>query len=139
MPPKSFFAQNVTVRPRSAAASTRAKFPSSTTSGSRRTNCSITQGSSPSPTRRLEPPKELVRDAVRVEQVEEIGDGFVFLNPEQVGDSADPQRSQFRQCRTVPELNAEPRQRGYDPGAFNAHDAWDAPSRAEPSARCWRG
>src|SRR6266436_5967954 len=56
MPPKSFFAQNVTVRPRSAAASTRAKFPSSTTSGSRRTNCSITQGSSPSPTRRLEPP-----------------------------------------------------------------------------------
>src|ERR1700676_2129392 len=56
MPPKSFLAQNVTVRPRSAAASTWAKLPSKVTSGSERANCVTTQGSSPSRTRRFEPP-----------------------------------------------------------------------------------
>src|SRR5713101_785421 len=56
MPPRSCLAQYVTVRPRSAAASTRAKLPSRTTSGSGDVNCNTTQGSSPSPTSRLEPP-----------------------------------------------------------------------------------
>src|SRR5713101_3390054 len=56
MPPRSCLAQYVTVRPRSAAASTRAKLPSKTTSGSGDANCNTTQGSSPSPTSRLEPP-----------------------------------------------------------------------------------
>src|SRR5262249_51158970 len=56
IPPRSFFAQNVTIRPRSAAASTWAKLPSSTTSGSGRTSCRTTHSSSPSPTSRFEPP-----------------------------------------------------------------------------------
>src|SRR5580700_11703058 len=56
IPPKSFFAQKVTVRPRSAAASTWAKLPSRTMSGSGETSWSTTQGSSPSPTSRFEPP-----------------------------------------------------------------------------------
>src|SRR5712664_1014782 len=56
MPPRSFFAQNVIMRPRSAAASTCAKLPSSTTSGSGRTSCRTTHGNSPSPTSRFEPP-----------------------------------------------------------------------------------
>src|SRR5258708_8947622 len=79
--------------------------------------------------------KELVRGAVGVEEVEEIGDGFVFLNPEQVGGSADPQRSQFRQCRTVPELNAEPRQRRYDPGLSMPMNPWRPPPQPKPSPR----
>src|SRR5215472_7712625 len=56
MPPKSCFAQKVTVRPRSAAASTLARFPSMMTSGSGGASCKTTQGSSPSLTRRFEPP-----------------------------------------------------------------------------------
>src|SRR5258706_2262030 len=56
MPPRSFLAQKVIMRPRSAAASTCAKLPSSTTSGSGRTSCRTTQGNSPSPTSRFEPP-----------------------------------------------------------------------------------
>src|SRR5260370_1436114 len=56
IPPRSFFAQKVIMRPRSAAASTCAKLPSSTTSGSGRTSCRITHGRSPSPTSRFEPP-----------------------------------------------------------------------------------
>src|SRR5580658_571969 len=56
IPPKSFFAQKVTVRPRSAAASTWAKRPSSTMSGSGETSWSTNQGSSPSPTSKFEPP-----------------------------------------------------------------------------------
>src|SRR5579862_1850696 len=56
MPPRSCLAQKVTVRPRSAAASTRASFPSKQTSGLGLASCSTTQGSSPSPTSRLEPP-----------------------------------------------------------------------------------
>src|SRR2546430_2725541 len=56
IPPRSFFAQKVIMRPRSAAASTWARLPSSTTSGSGRTSCRTTQGSSPSPTSRFEPP-----------------------------------------------------------------------------------
>src|SRR5260370_32052906 len=56
IPPRSFLAQNVTVRPRSAAASTRAKLPSSTTSGSGGTSCRTPQGNSRSPTSKFEPP-----------------------------------------------------------------------------------
>src|SRR5229473_1460253 len=56
IPPRSFFAQKVIMRPRSAAASTCARLPSITTSGSGRTSCRTTQGSSPSPTSRFEPP-----------------------------------------------------------------------------------
>src|SRR5258708_1221609 len=56
MPPRLFFAQKVIMRPRSAAASTWARWPSSTTSRSGRTSCRTTQGSSPSPTSRFEPP-----------------------------------------------------------------------------------
>src|SRR6266853_6578977 len=56
IPPRSFFAQKVIMRPRSAAASTCARWPSSMTSGSGRTSCRTTQGSSPSPTSRFEPP-----------------------------------------------------------------------------------
>src|SRR5713226_163547 len=56
IPPRSFFAQKVIIRPRSAAASTCARLPSSTTSGSGRTSCRTTQGSSPSPTSKFEPP-----------------------------------------------------------------------------------
>src|SRR5260370_41022 len=56
IPPRSFFAQKVIMRPSSAAASTCAKLPSRTTSGSGRTSCRTTQGKSPSPTSRLEPP-----------------------------------------------------------------------------------
>src|SRR6266853_310860 len=56
IPPRSFFAQKVIMRPRSAAASTCARLPSSTTSGSGRTSCRTTHGSSPSPTSRFEPP-----------------------------------------------------------------------------------
>src|ERR1700687_1785943 len=56
IPPRSFFAQKVIMRPRSAAASTCAKLPSSTTSGSGRTSCRTTHGNSPSPTSRFEPP-----------------------------------------------------------------------------------
>src|SRR5229473_7022443 len=44
------------VRPRSAAASTCAKLPSRTTSGSADASCRTTQGSSPSLTNRFEPP-----------------------------------------------------------------------------------
>src|SRR6266404_5022397 len=44
------------MRPRSAAASTWAKFPSTTTSGSADASCRTTQGSSPSLTSRFEPP-----------------------------------------------------------------------------------
>src|SRR6266481_4064860 len=44
------------MRPRSAAASTCAKLPSRTTSGSGDASCRTIQGSSPSPTNRLEPP-----------------------------------------------------------------------------------
>src|SRR6266481_479983 len=56
MPPRSFLAQKVIMRPRSAAALTCARLPSRTTSGSGRTSCRTAQGSSPSPTSRLEPP-----------------------------------------------------------------------------------
>src|SRR5260370_5796848 len=56
IPPRSFLAQKVIMRPRSAAASTCARLPSSTTSGSGRTSCRTTQGKSPSPTSRFEPP-----------------------------------------------------------------------------------
>src|SRR6267142_722440 len=56
MPPKSCFAQKVTVRPRSAAASTWAKLPSRTISGSADASCRTTQGSSPSLTSRFDPP-----------------------------------------------------------------------------------
>src|SRR5258706_3249330 len=56
MPPKLFFAQNVTVRPRSAAASTVATFPFSEISGSPFTSCSTTNGNSPSTTSKFEPP-----------------------------------------------------------------------------------
>src|SRR5580698_13680 len=56
IPPRSFFAQKVTVRPRSAAASICAKLPSRTTSGSGLTRVMTTHGSSPSPTSRFEPP-----------------------------------------------------------------------------------
>src|SRR5215470_11994297 len=56
MPPRLFFAQNVTVRPRSAAASTVATFPSSATSGSPLISCNTTNGSSPSTTNRFDPP-----------------------------------------------------------------------------------
>src|SRR2546422_568737 len=56
IPPRSFFAQKVIIRPRSAAASTCARLPLSTTSGSARTSCRTTQGSSPSPTSKFEPP-----------------------------------------------------------------------------------
>src|SRR6266851_4438839 len=56
IPPRSFLAQKVIMRPRSAAASTWAKLPSSTTSGSGRTSCRTTHGNSPSPTSRFEPP-----------------------------------------------------------------------------------
>src|SRR3989442_8138084 len=56
IPPRLFFAQKVTVRPRSAAASTLAKLPSRRTSGSCPTSCRTTQGSSPSWTSRLVPP-----------------------------------------------------------------------------------
>src|SRR5580698_4925946 len=56
IPPRSFFAQKVTVRPRSAAASICAKLPSRTTSGSGLTRDMTTHGSSPSPTSRFEPP-----------------------------------------------------------------------------------
>src|SRR5882724_4066516 len=56
MPPKLFFAQNVTVRPRSAAASTLATFPSRTISGSPLTNCRTTNGNSPSTTSKFDPP-----------------------------------------------------------------------------------
>src|SRR5216683_5146072 len=56
MPPRSFLAQKVIMRPRSAAASTCARLPSRTTSGSGRTSCRTTQGNSPSPTSRFEPP-----------------------------------------------------------------------------------
>src|SRR6516164_2470067 len=55
-PPRLCFAQRVTMRPRSAAASTIAKFPWITTSGSGCASCSTTNGSSPSATSRLEPP-----------------------------------------------------------------------------------
>src|SRR5713101_1297044 len=56
IPPRSFFAQKVIMRPRSAAASTCARLPSSTTSGSGRTSWRTTHGNSPSPTSRFEPP-----------------------------------------------------------------------------------
>src|ERR1700692_4618970 len=56
MPPRTFLAQKVTVRPRSAAASTCAKVPSITTSGSGLASWSTTQGNSPSPTSKFEPP-----------------------------------------------------------------------------------
>src|SRR6267154_473076 len=56
IPPRSFFAQKVIMRPRSAAASTWARLPSNTTSGSGRTSWRTTQGNSPSPTSRFEPP-----------------------------------------------------------------------------------
>src|SRR5229473_6077232 len=56
IPPRSFLAQKVIMRPRSAAASTWAKLPSRTTSGSGRTSCRTTHGNSPSPTSRFEPP-----------------------------------------------------------------------------------
>src|SRR6266581_8369362 len=56
IPPRSFLAQKVIMRPRSAAASTCARLPSITTSGSGRTSCRTTQGNSPSPTSRFEPP-----------------------------------------------------------------------------------
>src|SRR5580700_1264074 len=56
MPPRSCLAQKVTVRPRSAAASTWAKLPSSTMSGWGDASWRTIQGSSPSPTRRFEPP-----------------------------------------------------------------------------------
>src|SRR5712664_4840003 len=44
------------MRPKSAAASTRANLPSRTMAGSGGTSCRTTQGNSPSPTRRFEPP-----------------------------------------------------------------------------------
>src|SRR5580704_5650773 len=56
IPPRSFFAQKVTVRPRSAAASTWAKRPSSMMSGSGETSWSTNHGSSPSLTSKFEPP-----------------------------------------------------------------------------------
>src|SRR5580692_2182260 len=56
MPPRLFFAQNVTVRPRSAAASTVAIVPSNEISGSPFTNCRTTNGNSPSTTNKFEPP-----------------------------------------------------------------------------------
>src|SRR5579872_414358 len=56
IPPRSFFAQKVTVRPRSAAASICAKLPDRTTSGSGFTSVMTTHGSSPSPTSRFDPP-----------------------------------------------------------------------------------
>src|ERR1700722_12832484 len=60
IPPRSFLAQKVTVRPRSAAASTSAKLPSRTMSGLGETSCSTTHGSSPSPTSKFEaPPRNL--------------------------------------------------------------------------------
>src|SRR3989454_1151736 len=56
IPPRLFFAQKVTVRPRSAAASTRAKSPSRTTSWPDLASCNTTQGNSPSATSRFVPP-----------------------------------------------------------------------------------
>src|SRR6266850_1718986 len=56
IPPRSFFAQYVTVRPRSAAASTCANLPLRTMAGSGGTSCRTTQGNSPSPTSRFDPP-----------------------------------------------------------------------------------
>src|SRR5258708_14003404 len=56
IPPKLFFAQKFTVRPRSAAASTVAAFPSSEISGSPFPSCSTTNGNSPSTTSKFEPP-----------------------------------------------------------------------------------
>src|SRR5580692_360862 len=56
MPPRFCLAQKVTVRPRSAAASTWAKLPSMAMSGVGEASWRTTQGSSPSPTRRFEPP-----------------------------------------------------------------------------------
>src|SRR6266852_1393819 len=56
MPPRLFFAQNVTVRPMSAAASTEAMFPSREISGSPFTNWRTTKGNSPSTTSKFEPP-----------------------------------------------------------------------------------
>src|SRR5580704_4311312 len=56
IPPRLFFAQYVTIRPRSAAASTLATFPSITTSGVGLASCTTTNGSSPSITSRFDPP-----------------------------------------------------------------------------------
>src|ERR1700722_3873427 len=56
IPPRSCFAQVVTVRPRSAAQSTKTELPSKRTSGSCRASCRTTQGSSPSGKRTLLPP-----------------------------------------------------------------------------------
>src|SRR5882762_7729947 len=56
IPPRSCLAQWVTVRPRSAAASTWAKLPSRTISRSADASCRTTQGSSPALTSRFEPP-----------------------------------------------------------------------------------
>jgi len=90
MPPRSFLAQKVIMRPRSAAASTCAKLPSSTDIGLRTDELQDYPGQLP-----ITPPagssraEELMRDVVRVEQIQEIRKAFVALDAEQVRRTTD--------------------------------------------------
>src|SRR5881392_2865305 len=93
IPPRLFFAQKVIMRPRSAAASTCAKLPSSTTSGSGRTSCRTTWQLPITDEQVRASTEELMRNVVRIEKFQEIGKAFVIFDAEQVRRPADAQRS----------------------------------------------
>src|SRR5258708_5757393 len=106
------------MRPRSAAASTCAKLPSRTTSGSGDASCKTIQGSSPSPTNRLEP--------------QQAGNGFVVADAEEISGAANGQGRELGKRRSAAKLDAELGKSGDDFGVFNAHGEWGVRCRAEP-------
>ena len=101
MPPRSFFAQKVTVRPRSAAASTWAKLPSMTMSGSGVTKLQHDPRQFAVADEQVRAAaEELVGHAVRVEQVQQIRNAFVLFDAKQIGGAADAERGQIGQRRS---------------------------------------
>ena len=76
--------------------------------------------------------EELMRDVVRVEQIQEIRKAFVALDSEQVRHTTDAQRGKAGKRGALPQLDMHLREFGNDPGITNAHDASDAPFQAKP-------
>src|SRR5580704_1841058 len=107
IPPRSFFAQKVTVRPRSAAASTWAKLPSRMMSGVGEANWRTTQESSPSPTSRFEPPpRNLCRTPWESSRFKSSGiDSCLLMRSKSV---VPPMPREVISARDVPGLSSTP-------------------------------
>src|SRR3981189_3693202 len=76
--------------------------------------------------------EELMRDVVRVEQIQEIRKAFVALDAGQVLRTTEAQRGKAGKHGALPQLDMDLCEFGNDPGITNAHDASDAPFQAKP-------